>query len=334
MIQHKKEKDAKGNWVTFRPDIKILDCTVRDGGLINNHFFDEQFVKAVYDTCAASGIDYMEIGYKADKKIFPAKDNGIWKFCDEEVMKRIVGDHKNGLKLCVMADAERTDYHTDILPKEKSVLDMIRVATYIHQIPTALDMVKDAHDKGYETTLNLMAVSTIQDKDLAEALEVIAKSPVDAIYIVDSFGCYYTEQIRDLTDIYLKAVEGTGKEIGIHTHNNQQLAYANTLEAIIRGASRIDATINGMGRGAGNCPLELIVGFLKNPKFDLRPILKCIQDVFLPLQKSGKMEWGYQIPYFITGQLNLHPRFAIKMRAGSNPDDYLNFYDQIVQEES
>lgn len=329
---HTKDKDTKGNWVTFRPDIKILDCTVRDGGLINEHFFEENFVKAVYDTCVESGIDYMEIGYKADKKIFPANKSGRWKFCDEDDLKRIVGDKKTDLKLCIMADAQRCNYKEDILPREKSVVDCVRVATYIHQIPIALDMIKDAKDKGYETTINLMAVSNVQDRELGEAFNAFAKSETDAIYIVDSFGSFYSEQIQDLTKTYLKAIEGTGKEIGIHAHNNQQLAYANTLEAVIYGASRIDATINGMGRGAGNCPLELIIGFLKNPKFRLRPVLKCIQDVFLPLQKSGKMEWGYSIPYFITGQMNIHPRDAIKMRASENPDDYVGFYDQMTQE--
>jgi len=126
-------------------------------------------------------------------------------------------------------------------------------------------------------------------------------------------------------------VEGTGKEVGIHAHNNQMLAYANTIEALIVGANRLDATINGMGRGAGNCPLELLIGFLKNPKFQLRPVLQCIQEHFLPLLE--KMEWGYKIPYMITGQLNRHPRVAIKMRAGDNPDDYVAFYDQIIEEE-
>jgi 4-hydroxy 2-oxovalerate aldolase len=208
---------------------------------------------------------------------------------------------------------------------------MIRVATYIHQIPLALDMVKDAHDKGYETSINLMAVSTVNEHDLDNALEAIRESPADALYIVDSFGSLYSEQIRHLTKKYLKALEGTGKEIGIHAHNNQQLAYANTIEALILGASRLDATINGMGRGAGNCQLELLIGFLHNPKFKLRPVLNCIQEHFLPL--DGEMEWGYRIPYMITGQLNQHPRAAIKMRGSETPDDYVAFYDQMLEKE-
>lgn len=331
MIKHEKDKEIKGSWVTYRPDIEIFDCTVRDGGLINDHKFEDGFVKAVYDTCIAAGVQYMELGYKASKKIFAPSQFGKWKYCDEDDIRRIVGENHTSLKLAVMADAERTDYHEDILPKEKSVIDCVRIATYIHQIPTAMDMIKDAHDKGYETTLNLMAISTVQDSNLTDALNEIIKSPVDVIYLVDSFGAFYPEQIRDLSLIFLHAVEGTGKKIGIHTHNNQQLAYANTIEAIILGASRLDATINGIGRGAGNCPLELIIGFLKNPRFNLRPVLKCVQEIFIPL--TEKMEWGYQIPYMITGQLNQHPRAAIKMRGGNDPDNYVAFYDQVIEEE-
>jgi len=332
-MEHVKDQLAKGTWLTYRPEIKIMDCTVRDGGLINDHNFEDGFVAAVYKACVDAGIDAMEFGYKADKKIFAKTQYGDWKFCSEDMLRRIVSDNPTDLKISVMADAERTDYHTDILPKSESIIDIIRVATYIHQLPVALDMIKDAHDKGYRVTVNLMAISAIQERELAEALEILSNSEVCAIFIVDSFGAYYSEQIRDLTVQFLKAVEGKKIEIGIHAHNNQMLAYANTLEALIFGANRLDATINGMGRGAGNCPLELLLGFLKNPKFQLRPVLKCIQDQFIPLEEERKMEWGYKIPYMITGQMNQHPRSAIKMRASDKPNDIVVFYDQMIEEE-
>lgn len=331
MLHHKRDKHAKGSWVTYRPEIKVLDCTIRDGGLINDHGFEDGFVKAVYETCVAAGVDYMELGYKASKRIFAPAKFGEWKFCDEDAVRRIVGDNPTPLKLSVMADAERTDYREDILPKDKSVIDCVRVATYINQIPTAIDMIQDAHDKGYETTLNLMALSLVHEDDLMEALEVLVKSPVDTIYLVDSFGAFYSEEIRDLTLTFLEAVKDTPKQIGIHTHNNQQCAYANTIEALIVGANRLDATINGMGRGAGNCALELLIAFLKNPKFKLRPVLQCIQDHFHELR--GEMEWGYQIPYMLTGMLNQHPRAAIGMRAGEGRDDFVGFYDQLTEKE-
>ncbi len=326
-----KDELSKANFVTFRPQIRVLDCTIRDGGLINDHQFDDDFVRAVYQTLVAAGVDYMEFGYKGSASHYSRTEHGSWRFCTEEDIRRIVGDNPTALKLTVMADVERTDYHTDILPKDKSVIDVIRVATYIHQIPEALEMIKDAHDKGYETTVNLMAISIVQDRELQEALEALVKSPVDTIYLVDSFGAYYFEQIRDLTRTFLRALKGSGKELGLHMHNNQQLAYANTLEGLVLGANRFDVTINGMGRGAGNCPTELLLGFLRNPKFKLRPLLQCIQEHFIPLLKSGKMEWGYMIPYMITGILNQHPRTAIKLRESDQPDDYVAFYDQVIE---
>jgi 4-hydroxy 2-oxovalerate aldolase len=149
-----KETQATGlkGWIGYRPEIKVMDCTVRDGGLMNNHHFDHEFVKAVYQADIEAGVDYMEIGYKASKKLASRNEFGAWKFCDEDDMRRVLGDKKSSVKISVMADAERTDYHTDILPKGKTVVDMVRVATYIHQIPTALDMIKDAHDKGRRST--------------------------------------------------------------------------------------------------------------------------------------------------------------------------------------
>lgn len=326
------ETKEKGDWLTYRPDIKVLDCTVRDGGLINTHHFDDDFVKAVYQANVAAGVDYMELGYKGDKAIYQPSKHGPWKHCDEETLRRIVGDNPTALKLAVMADADRTNYKRDILPKAESVIDLIRVACYIHQIPLALDMVKDAVDKGYEVMLQLMAVSAVNESDLDKALAEAAKSEAGGVYIVDSFGSLYSEQIRALTLKYTEALKGTGKEVGIHAHNNQQLAFANTIEAIISGASRVDATFAGIGRGAGNCPMELILGFLHNPKFVMRPVLECTQAIFTPLAKE--MDWGYSIPYALTGQLNRHPRTAIEFRAGKTPDDYVAFYDQLIEEDS
>ena len=109
-------------WITYRPALKVLDCTVRDGGLINDHAFEDGFVQAVYDACVAAGIDYMEVGYKASKKLFARDQFGAWKFCDEDDLRRIVGDNPTPLKLAAMADAGKSDWRTDILPKKHSVL--------------------------------------------------------------------------------------------------------------------------------------------------------------------------------------------------------------------
>jgi 4-hydroxy 2-oxovalerate aldolase len=156
------------------------------------------------------------------------------------------------------------------------------------------------------------------------------KSPVNVLYVVDSYGSLYSEQVEAYTKLFLEYANASGKQIGMHAHNNQQLAYANTIEAMLAGATWLDATIAGMGRGAGNCPTELLLGFLKNPKFHLRPVLECVQDLFVPLSKQ--LDWGYSIPYMLTGQLNIHPRMAIELRESATPDDYVGFYDSLTED--
>jgi 4-hydroxy 2-oxovalerate aldolase len=323
----------KAPWITYRPELKVLDCTVRDGGLVNAHQLSDEFVSAVYRACVDAGVDYMEIGYKNSAKIFPKDRFGPWRHCDENDLRRVVGDHTaaaTGLKLAAMADAGKSDWQTEILPAQDSVLDMIRVAFYAHQVSEAVDMIRHAAELGYETTANLMAVSNITEEEIATVLEAIADTPASTMVIVDSFGHLYREQIDRLYKRYAAALSDTGKEIGIHAHNNQQLAFANTIEAIILGCNRVDCTLYGFGRGAGNCHTELLLGFLRNPKFDLRPIVEVIQNHLVPLRQQ--IEWGPSIPYNLTGQLNQHPRTAIEWSEGPNRDDYLTFYDKIVSE--
>ena len=253
-------------WITFRPELKVLDCTIRDGGLINKHQFKDETVTAVYNACLEAGIDYMEIGYKNSPRLFDKKEFGDWRHCDEDDMRRVVGDHsseKTGLKLTAMADAEKSDWKDQIIPRDQSVLDMIRVAFYAHQVSEAVQMIEYCHEQGYETMANLMAVSNITEREIDTVLDAIKPTPAGTMVIVDSFGHLYREQIDMLYRKYSAAMEGTGKEIGIHAHNNMQLAFANTLEAIILGANRADATMMGLGRGAGNCPMELLLGFLR-----------------------------------------------------------------------
>jgi 4-hydroxy 2-oxovalerate aldolase len=318
-------------WITYRPELKVLDCTIRDGGLINDHQFSEELVRAVYDTCVAAGIDYMEVGYKNSPRLHDRNRFGAWRFCDEELLNRVFMDHdaeRTGLKLVAMADAGKSDWREQIVPSHESKLDMIRIAFYAHQVSEAVEMIQHCHELGYETCANLMAVSNIKDVEIDTVLAAIAPSPAQVMVIVDSFGHLYREQIDRLYHKYASALKDTGKEIGMHAHNNMQLAFANTIEAIILGANRVDATMGGLGRGAGNCHMELLLGFLRNPKFRLRPIIALLQDHIEPLKAT--VEWGPFVPYNITGQMNLHPRAAMQFRASNEKNDYVKFYDQVA----
>ena len=331
MNQKSMNSSAKhsGRWVGFRKELKVLDCTIRDGGLMNSSRFDDKTVRAVYDACADAGIDYMEIGYKNSKTIYNPADFGDWRFCDEDAVKRIVGDNKRDIKISVMADAAKSDYKTELGPKSESLIDMVRIATYIHQIPLALDMIKHCTDMGYETTVNIMAVSTVRESELDEGLEMFGESGVGSIYLVDSFGSLYSEQIRYMMAKYMRIAHEYGKEIGIHAHNNLQLAFANTIEAIVCGANMVDGTLAGLGRGAGNCPLELLVGFLHNPRYTIRPLLECVEKEIEPMRE--KLGWGFDYPYMVTGFLNRHPKSAMEYNESDKRGQIVNFYDEMMK---
>lgn len=313
----------------FREKIKVLDCTIRDGGLINNHNFDLRFVREVYKALSEAGVDYMEIGYKNSKRLFSPKEFGKWKFCDDDDIKRATEGIESKTKISVMVDVDRVDVE-DILPRKDNPVSMIRVASYVKDIDKAIFLINHFADKGYETTVNIMAISRALDNELTECLEQLEKeSKARVVYIVDSFGALYQETAEFLIKKAKSILKN--KEVGIHAHNNQQLAFSNTIEAIIHDANYVDATVYGLGRAAGNCPLELLLGFLKNPKFDIRPVLDLISKEFIPLRE--KIEWGYIIPYAITGILDEHPRAAMALRNSEKKENYREFYESLVGED-
>lgn len=334
----------------YRPQIKVIDCTIRDGGLMNKSKFSFETVRNVYKAVCAAGIDIVELGYRNSKQMFSVDEYGPWRFCDEENLRKIVdgiNPVRNGTschdisnrvksdktKIAIMQDAHKAAAE-DILPKKESVVDVIRVATYVKDIDKAIKLANNATDKGYEATINIMSISVALERELDEALQQIEEeTKITACYIVDSFGALYSEDIDFFVDKFKKYLKN--KEVGVHCHNHQQLGFANTIAGIIRGANYLDGTLYGLGRAAGNCPLELLLSFLKNPKFNIRPLLEVISRDILPLSKE--ITWGYSIPYMITGILNRHPDVAMKlMEKGEDAKDktnFLKFYEGLTAEE-
>lgn len=311
-----------------RQSIKVVDATLRDGGLVNNFNFTDEFVKRLYLANIKAGIDYMEFGYKASKELFDVNKFGKWKFSDDEAIREVVGDNETGLKIAVMADVGRCDYKKDIKEKSESPVDLIRVASYINTIPQAVDIIEDAANKGYETTVNIMAISQAQEKDVQTALDMFGHTPVECFYIVDSYGSIYPEQMTRICDMYLEAAAKYGKKVGIHAHNNQQLAFANTIEACGCGVDYLDATYSGMGRGAGNCYIESLIGFLHNPKYNIYPVIQFIENYINPLKAEG-VTWGYDTQYLFTGMLNRHPKSAIEYTQEGR-SDLTELYNEII----
>ena len=306
------------------------NITVTPKYIVNNFSFTDDFVRKLYLSNVKAGVDYMEFGYKADPDMFNENEYGKWKFSKDEDIRAIVGDNNTDLKISVMADAGRTNFKRDILPRSESPIDMIRVATYIYQLPLAIEMIEDAHAKGYETCVNIMAISKVQEDDLMKGLELLGKTNVDVIYLVDSFGVLFPEQALRLTQMYKEIADKYGKKIGVHAHNNQQLAFANTIESMRAGASYLDGTVSGMGRGAGNCHMESLLSMLRNPKYRIYPVMDFIAAEMPKIKETGA-KWGFDIPYMLTGSLNIHPSRAIKfIKDGRN--DYSEFYKELLED--
>ncbi|MFB5674614.1 aldolase catalytic domain-containing protein [Paenibacillus terreus] len=307
---------------------KIVDCTIRDGGLVNNWDFSVEFVQQLYAGLNDAGVDYMEIGYKNSPKLLKGADKaGPWRFLDDEFLRKVI-PQKGHTKLSALVDIGRVD-ENDILPRSESLLDLIRVACYIKDVDKAIELVNIFHERGYETTINIMALSNVMEHELLEAFELIKDSVVDVVYIVDSYGSLDHKDILHLTEKFKKHLPN--KRLGIHAHNNLQLAFSNTLIAAEQGVELLDASVYGMGRAAGNCPTELLVTHLKHTHYKLRPVLDVIEKLMIPLRE--KEEWGYIIPYMITGTLDEHPRSAMALRASEDKDKAVDFYDKLTTPE-
>jgi 4-hydroxy 2-oxovalerate aldolase len=311
--------------------VKICDCTIRDGGLVNDSQFSPKMVRRIYQALSSAGVDIIELGYKNSKKMVDPKRYGSWRFCDEDLLSGVVKGIDTSAKLAVMQDAHKADA-ADLLPKADSVIDIVRIATYVKDIEKAIWLENSASYKGYQTTINIMAISHESDSEIKKILRRISEETnVIACYIVDSFGSFYPGDIDHYFELFKANLDGI--EIGVHCHNQQQLAFANTLRSADNGVTYLDGTLYGLGRAAGNCPMELLAGALKDSHLDMKPLIDVIGKEILPLQK--KIHWGYAISHALTGILNLHPKPAIEHM--ELPEDsiekyeFIGLFDQLMQ---
>ncbi len=143
----------------YRPEIKVVDCTIRDGGLANDSHFATETVRAAYQAACAANVDYVELGYRNSKDMFSPDEFGPWRFCDEDMLRKVTdGIEPGDTKLAVMQDAHKAKAE-DMLPADESVVDMVRVATYVKDVDKAIRLARSASEKGYETAINIMSIS-------------------------------------------------------------------------------------------------------------------------------------------------------------------------------
>jgi len=301
--------------------LKVLDCTLRDGGLTNNFKFDKRYIQDHLRAMALAGVDYAELGYKADKRIFDPFGYGLLKFCEDEDILRLIEGVEKLPKLSFMVDEGRFE-RDKISDASQSPFMMSRLACYLNEVEQAIDDLCFLYNKGYETTLNIMAISTESHKEIVESLRKIRKwVPFTTVYVVDSYGALYPDQLKRLVTLYKE--ELSPMEVGIHAHNNMQLAFSNTIMAIEAGASFVDASVNGMGRGAGNCPLECLLPYINKSDYNLKPIFSLLNNYFE--RRDSDHNWGYSSKQLLTGIFNQHPVKSIQ----NVGDDLAKIYDKF-----
>ena len=308
-----------------RRSVKVLDCSIRDGGCCNQWQFSHELVAKTVKALSQAGIDIMEVGYQSSDNLFDPSTTGPWRFCHEEDLRQVVDASE--MTLATMIDVGRIRKQ-DLRPADDSAISLIRIATYAHQLKEAIELINHAKALGYQVACNIMAVTTCPPEVVDDFLRRLADTQVDLVYVVDSFGALYPHHLRYLIRKYKNWLRND-QTVGVHLHNNQQTAFANCIAAIDEGIDVVDATILGIGRGAGNCPLELLLMYLDDPRFDVRPILGVVDD-FAALQQD--LRWGYQPPYAITGWLNMHPQSAITRVQSIENQECLEFFDALTRD--
>lgn len=290
--------------------LKVLDCTFRDGGHINNWEFDDRLVRRAYRASSLAGVDYFEVGYRVGPSS-PGYDKvGPWARCDDERVASVIEGVISGARPTVMVDYGRAEKQ-DFSPKHGSPVVAVRVATYRKTLGPAIEFAEYIGSLGYEVFLNLMAISHYSPSHLAEAKKLVTASSVRNLYFADSFGSLFPDHVIRIVR-ELREIEGI--RVGFHAHNNMQMAFANCLTAVEHGISYVDASIYGMGRGVGNLPLEILISYLQDvspDRYNTLPLLEIIRSSFLALNQKDR--WGYSLAGLISAVFDVHPSYGARL---------------------
>jgi len=290
--------------------MKILDCTLRDGGYYTNWNFDKQLVRDLIHSLDFAKVDIIELGYKSPKK------GGLYRKCND----RFIWDTlDNALpvnsELAFMIDAkdfikeDEVDYSLidDVIHQaSNSPFTICRLAIKSSELYPAVDIGKYILQKGYKLIVNLMGISLLDEKEISEVVTVLNELDHQAIYFADSYGNLTPERTAELMQQFTELTNN----VGIHTHDNLGLAFANCLEAFNCGVSYIDGTLLGMGRGVGNVKTEQLIAYFENKDLDYisKPINKFVYKWMTPLKE--KYKWGFTHNYLISGLNHIHPLYT------------------------
>jgi len=309
-------------------DFKLLDCTIRDGGYVNDWKFSDQQVRECYIACSKSNVDYMEIGFKNIKTDNFLKKFGKTYFCDENYINELIGDI-DGCELAVMVTINEFNIN-DFVLKCNSKIRMVRVLMAYHgakngnddildidQLINGVGQINQLIDLGYEVSFNIGRIDKISKQQLYEICEILSKTGIKYFTMADTYGTVdlnYIEWLLPYVNSLFKEFNSNIK-LGFHAHDNMGNGTCKALQSLKYGASIIDGCILGFGRGSGNAKTELIMMDLnknKNKNYELINILE-YGDQHIINYKECTNNLCYNVVYAMSAYFGCHVSYAINI---------------------
>lgn len=289
--------------------IKILDCTLRDGGYCNSWMFGKQNIDKIIRGLTESGVDYVECGYVSS---FVDSNIDSTKFCDFKLLCETIPFEKNATKYLVMINYG--ELSIDQIPnKRNSNVDGIRVAFHKKDWEKAMILCEEIQNLGYDIFVQPMLTMCYSDEEFIKLINCVNRINICAFYIVDSFGMMKQNNVLHYVDL-VKENMNQNIMLGFHAHNNLQLAFANAqriIELPLKRQIIVDVSIHGMGRGAGNLNAELFLDYLNVATkgfYNIKVLLNIMDEVISDFY--NKNPWGYSLPNYLSAKHVIHPNYA------------------------
>jgi 4-hydroxy 2-oxovalerate aldolase len=303
--------------------IKILDCTLRDGGYYNSWDFAPGIIEDYLLAMRAAQVDIVELGFRF---FYNEGFKGACAYTTDDFLDSLaippclqVSVMINGADLCT--DIGCIGALERLFPRSagETPVDLVRVACHFRELPKALPAASWLKERGYNVGLNLMQIADCTNIQVQELTARASDFPIDVIYFADSMGSMTPDETARMVS-WLR--EGWQGELGIHTHDNMGLALANSLRAQAEGVSWLDATVTGMGRGPGNARTEELVieaEAIRRRRANLVPLMMLIQKIFGPMKAC--YGWGTNPYYYLAGKYGIHPTYIQEMIGDSRYED-------------
>lgn len=292
------------------PEIKLLDCTLRDGGYVNDWNFGHDNLVSIYERLVSANVEFIELGFLDERRVF---DRNRSIAPDTESFNIIFqGLRKRKSELVGMIDYG-TCRIENIQPCSETILDGIRVIFKKHDRKKAVGFCKQLKDLGYKVFVQLVSITSYNDEELYDLIDLANKLMPYAVSMVDTYGLLQQENLMH----YFQELDCRLEPeifLGYHSHNNFQRAFANCSEILSQQTERgllVDATLYGMGKSAGNCPIELLAMHLNGhcgKKYDIAQLLEAIDTNIMDFYKARP--WGYSMFFYVAALNNCHPHYV------------------------